>query len=181
EITPAQFQRLIVTSRADKLEEQAAKWTSFQAGAYDAVIVTPQAFVRTQLQETAARDYLGQVAAIQRSVKLEQRNAQHTKKPSERQRAILKHGVEAWMRERLELPKNLRPVPGVTWDAIGVDLLLVDEAADYKNLYMPEPREGDTPKYMGSGGSGSARAWHLDARANTVRQRTGGAGVVLLT
>ncbi|MEZ4430575.1 MAG: helicase-related protein, partial [Nannocystaceae bacterium] len=69
----------------------------------------------------------------------------------------------------------------ITWDNLGVDLLVVDEAADYKNLYLPEPREGGVPKYMGGEGEGSDRAWQLDFRAHTIRERTGGAGVVLLT
>src|SRR5690606_38024106 len=71
--------------------------------------------------------------------------------------------------------------PGVAWDEIGIDMLVVDEAAAFKNLYKPQAREDGVPKFMGGGGEGSDRAWQLDFRAAAVRRQTGGAGVVLLT
>jgi hypothetical protein len=60
-------------------------------------------------------------------------------------------------------------------------MLVVDEAAGFKNLHMPQAREDGVPKFMGGGGDGSDRAWQLDFRAAAVRRRTGGAGIVLLT
>jgi hypothetical protein len=60
-------------------------------------------------------------------------------------------------------------------------MLVVDEAAAFKNLYKPQAREDGVPKFMGGGGEGSDRAWQLDFRAAAVRRQTGGAGVVLLT
>jgi hypothetical protein len=60
-------------------------------------------------------------------------------------------------------------------------MLIVDEAAAFKNLYMPQPREDGVPKFMGTAGEGSHRAWQLDFRAAAVRKHTGGSGIVLLT
>jgi hypothetical protein len=44
-------------------------------------------------------------------------------------------------------------------------MLVVDEAAAFKNLYKPQAREDGVPKFMGGGGEGSDRAWQLDFRA----------------
>ncbi len=46
---------------------------------------------------------------------------------------------------------------------------------------MPQAREDGVPKFMGSSGEGSHRAWQLDFRAAAVRKHTGGAGIVLLS
>jgi hypothetical protein len=104
-----------------------------------------------------------------REVRLRQRNAAETKKLTERQAAILKEGVAAWIAEQMELPEGWEYDPGVAWDDIGVDLLIVDEAQNFKNLYLPEPREGGVPRFMGNAGEGSKRAWQLDFRCAAVR------------
>ncbi|MEZ4430615.1 MAG: N-6 DNA methylase, partial [Nannocystaceae bacterium] len=121
EITQQQYERLITTSRPDSPQDQANKWSAFQAGAYDAVIVTQQAFGRTKLEKDLVRDYVGRIEAIQRSVKLTQRNlaGRDEKKLSERAKAVLKHGVDAWVQEKLELPENTSYLPGITWDNLG--------------------------------------------------------------
>ena len=54
-------------------------------------------------------------------------------------------------------------------------------AQNFKNLYMPEAREGGVPRFMGNAGEGSNRAWQLDFRCAAVRAHTGGAGIVLLS
>ena len=63
----------------------------------------------------------------------------------------------------LELPEGHKFDPGIAWDDIGIDMLIVDEAAAFKNSYKPEAREHGLPKFMGSGGDGSKRAWQLDS------------------
>jgi N12 class adenine-specific DNA methylase len=89
--------------------------------------------------------------------------------------------VQAWVEEILALPGDWEYDPGVAWDDIGIDMLIVDEAAAFKNLYKPQAREDGVPKFMGGGGDGSDRAWQMDFRAAAVRRKTGGAGIVLLT
>ncbi|MBK8263544.1 MAG: hypothetical protein IPK80_19675 [Nannocystis sp.] len=140
------------------------------------------------MNESAVLEYVESVEAIRRSLTLRRMrlNALEDKakeKLSERQKALLEHGTSAWVDEILALPEGWQYDPGVTWDEIGVDLLIVDEAASFKNLHLPQAREdGSIPKFMGSGGGeGSGRAWQLDFRAGAVRRQTGGSGVVLLT
>jgi N12 class adenine-specific DNA methylase len=126
------------------------------------------------------------VEAVSRSIALrkrtlEEKNARQRQTLSERDQALLEHGVRAWVEEILALPSDWEYDPGVAWDDIGIDMLVVDEAAAFKNLYKPQPREDGVPKFMGGGGEGSDRAWQMDFRAAAVRRKTGGAGVVLLT
>ena len=173
----------LLTSETDTPEERAAKWSAFQAGLYDVVILSYDALARTKMNQEALLEYVKTVESLQRQVKLRQRNAAKKKVEdlSERDRAILKHGVRAFVEEMLELPDGHKFDPGIAWDDIGIDMLIVDEAAAFKNSYKPEAREHGLPKFMGSGGDGSKRAWQLDFRAAAVRQRTGGSGIVLLT
>jgi superfamily II DNA or RNA helicase len=171
----------LVTSETDNPAERAEKWTRFQAGEFDVVLLTYTALARTRMNEAAIRQYADQTEAIRREVRLRQRNAKDSKKLTERQQAILKEGVAAWIAEQMELPEGWAYDPGVAWDDIGIDLLIVDEAQNFKNLYLPEPREGGVPRFMGNAGEGSKRAWQLDFRCAAVQRRTGGAGIVLLS
>ncbi len=98
---------------------------------------------------------------------------------SERERAIVQEGMERWIAERIEL--NEEPDPGIYWEDLQCDLLVLDEAQNMKNLWPVQPREGGVPKYLGAISEGSDRAWNFAIRAALVRARTGGSGVVLLS
>ena len=174
-----------VTSELDTPAERAEKWTAFQAGEYDVCLLTYTALPRTRLREESVREYADHTESIQREVALRKRNASKKAKGkgklTEREDAILKEGVSAWVAEQMELPEAMDYDPGIVWDDIGIDMVVVDEAQNFKNLYLPEAREGGVPKYMGSEGEGSKRAWQLDFRLAAVRRKTGGSGVVLLS
>ena len=103
------------------------------------------------------------------------------KKLSPRQLAALDERLLVWMHDILSINSRWEYDHGVTWDNIGVDFLMVDEAQNFKNLYKPSAREGGVPKFMGNEGPGSKRSWHLDLRAATVRKRSGGKGIFLLS
>ncbi len=171
----------LATSDTDTPQERAEKWTRFQAGEYDVVLLTYTALGRTRMNEKAVRAYAEATEAIQREVALRRRNAAKRKKLSERDEAILKEGIAAWVAQQMELAAGWDYDPGIAWDDIGVDLLMVDEAQNFKNLYLPEDREGGVPRFMGNPGDGSKRAWQLDFRCAAVRRRTGGTGIVLLS
>jgi hypothetical protein len=171
----------LFTSVTDSPQDRARKWTRFQAGEFDVVLLTYTALGRTRMNEASVREYAEKTEAIQREVKLRQRNAANSKRLSERQEAILTEGVAAWVAEQMELPESWQYDPGIAWDDIGIDMLIVDEAQNYKNLYLPEAREGGVPRFMGNSGTGSKRAWQLDFRTAAVRKHTGGAGIVLLS
>ncbi|MCB9756708.1 MAG: N-6 DNA methylase, partial [Myxococcales bacterium] len=185
-INAEQYERRITTSTSDGIDRQAEKWLAFMGGAYDAVILTHEAMKNVRLNNEEIIDYAEHQSAIQRSVKTTVRRANEQsetkKKLSERQEAVIEHGVARWVAETLKTSKRQDFIPGLYWSDIGIDLLVIDEAADFKNLYMPERREGGKiPEFMGSGGDPSDRAWQLDFRAAGVRRNTGGTGIVLLT
>jgi hypothetical protein len=180
--------RGVVTSETDTPDERAKKWTLLTTGQVDVVILSFDALGRTKMKEEAVLAYVSQVEAVERSIALRQRaleekitNAKQKETLSERDRALLEHGVHAWVEEILALPKDWEYDPGVAWDDIGIDMLVVDEAAAFKNLHKPQAREDGVPKFMGGGGEGSDRAWQLDFRAAAVRRQTRGTGIVLLT
>ncbi|MBK8262813.1 MAG: hypothetical protein IPK80_15945 [Nannocystis sp.] len=179
----------LITSEPESPEERAQKWIALQTGQLDVVILTYEALARTKVNTKPVMAYIKQVEAIERTLTLRRRRLEEQSKTpggrdkmTERQLALLEHGTRAWVEELLALPEGWEYDPGVAWDEIGIDMLVVDEAASFKNLYLPQPREdGGIPKFMGGSGDGSNRAWQLDFRAAMVRRQTGGAGVVLLT
>ncbi|MCY1065620.1 SNF2-related protein [Nannocystis sp. RBIL2] len=178
----------VLTSETDTPQERAAKWIALQSGQVDVVILSFDALARTRMNENAVLDYISKVESVERAIGLRKRNLEEKAesrkgrdKMSERERALLEHGVRAWVREILTLPEGYEYDPGVAWDELGIDMLVIDEAAAFKNLHMPQAREDGVPKFMGGGGEGSDRAWQVDFRAAAVRKSTGGAGIVLLT
>ncbi|HRI07554.1 MAG TPA: SNF2-related protein, partial [Nannocystaceae bacterium] len=179
----------LVTSEPDTPQERAQKWIALQTGQLDVVVLAYEALGRTKMNTDVVMAYIDQVEAIERSLTLRRRALEEQAKTqkgrdklSERELALLEHGTKAWVEEILALPQDWEYDPGIAWDEIGIDMLVVDEAAAFKNLYLPQAREdGGIPKFMGGGGEGSNRAWQLDFRAAAVRRHTGGAGIVLLT
>lgn len=97
---------------------------------------------------------------------------------SERNRAVFALEVDRWVAETLEAQD---PDPGIFWEDLKIDLLVLDEAQNFKNLWSVSEREGGLPKYLGAISEGSQRAWNFALRAFDVRERNGGGGVVLLS
>lgn len=102
------------------------------------------------------------------------------KKKTERQVALRREEIAAFVANMLAPPAKEKP-DDIKWDDLGIDLIIVDEAQNFKNLHMPKSRIEGVPKFMGGAGEGSKRAWHLDYRTWSIRRRTGGSGVVLLS
>ena len=97
---------------------------------------------------------------------------------SERNRAVFALEVDRWIAETLEAQDQ---DPGIYWEDLKVDLVILDEAQNFKNLWAVAEREGGMPKYLGAISEGSQRAWNFALRAFEVRERNGGSGVVLLS
>ena len=68
--------------------------------------------------EVAVRAYADKTEAIQREVALRRRNAAKRKKLSDRDEAILKEGIAAWVAQQMELAEGWEYDPGVAWDDI---------------------------------------------------------------
>jgi hypothetical protein len=199
-----------ITSEVDTGEERALKWRAFQQGEYDVALVTYSMLGRTQIKAESVRAWLDQSPAVLRELGLRARNlladlekSKRAKKPSkagekrqqqraaleellagikdmtERERAVFHEARDRWVAERLE--PSEAPDPGIFWEDLGVDLVVIDEAQNFKNLFAVDEREGGMPKYLGAIQEGSNRAWDLALRTALVRQKNGGTGVILLS
>lgn len=163
-------------SAGDTPQERAAKWARFQAGEFDLVLMTYTAMPRTRIDAEKATEVFNTFGALAREVRFRRRsiNRKDPDKLTEREEAIKAAKTEGWVEDKLELPPRWEYDGDVVWDALGCDFLVVDEFHNFKNLFMPDERERGLPAFMGSGGEGSARAWHLFFRAVAVRQAGGG-------
>ncbi len=99
--------------------------------------------------------------------------------PTEREQASDQERFEEWVSQRLGTPK----IEGITWEQLGVDLLVVDELHEYKNLYGPATRYGQKLKYMGAMGANQVvqKCWDLWGKAAWLRQQHRDTGVLGLT
>lgn len=163
-------------SAPDSTKERAAKWARFQAGEFDLVLMTYTAMPRTRVDADKAAEIFETFGALAREVRFRRRslNRKNNDELTEREQAIKAAKMEAWVEDKLELPPKWEYDGDVVWDSLGCDFLVVDEFHNFKNLFMPDPRERGLPAFMGSGGDGSDRAWHLFFRAAAVRRIGGG-------
>ncbi len=175
--------QLVESAETDKPEQRAQKWARFQAGEYDLALLTYSSMSRTKLDMDAATAIVHDTPAIMRQLALARRNIidKDPKNRTERERAILEEGIPAWILDRLELQGNWEYDGDIKWDDLGIDLLVIDEIHNFKNLFKPEPREYGVPAFMGSPGEGSDRAWQLCFRTAAIRRRSGGAGIIGLS
>jgi hypothetical protein len=155
----------LITSDTDTPQERAQKWTLLQSGQVDVVVLSFDAMARTKMNEKHVLAYVEEVEAVSRSIALRKRaleekvkSAKQEENLSERERALLKHGVRAWVEEILALPPDWQYDPGVAWDEIGIDMLVVDEAAAFKT--STSRRRARTA---------SRSSWAAAARAPTAR------------
>lgn len=112
------------------------------------------------------------------------------KLPSKTVMAKIQQMVEDNINSGLFRPSDVNgPVPGIVdWNSLGVDLLIVDEAHNYKNLYAPAGRYGaESIAYMGARKWSddwtdfTITAWDMYVKTQALLERTGGTGVMLLT
>lgn len=68
----------------------------------------------------------------------------------------------------------------IYWDDLGIDMMIVDEAHGYKNLYAAKQRFGESPKFLGGQGQ-SNRAFDMQMKTRYLREHNDGNGVFLLT
>jgi hypothetical protein len=99
---------------------------------------------------------------------------------SERAEAIERMALDRWVAEQDQQdPKSVDE--GLTFENVNPDLIMVDEAQNFKNLWPVRPIEGGMPKYLGAIADGAARAYELAVRAFHVRSQRAGGGVMFLS
>ncbi|MCA9637066.1 MAG: DEAD/DEAH box helicase family protein, partial [Myxococcales bacterium] len=128
QISREEAEAMLQTSKPDTPQQRATKWRDFQAGAYDVVILSFDALPRTRVMPETVERYLGQTQEVLRSIELTLRSAagKPEKDLTERQKAIKSLGLRGWFQNKLKTPKNQPPDPGIVWEELGVDLLVVE-------------------------------------------------------
>jgi len=180
-----------------------AKWRAYQRGEYDVAIITYSMLGRTAINRDELVKYVEttpQIKAefesdvekakedIKKANEIESKGKKISKTLAEavqRGTMILEEGIKGFIDTRLSIGADIELDKGILFDDIGIDFIAIDEAQNFKNLYKPKPRgRSGVPKFMGSAGRGSDRAWSLEFRSAIIRQTHrrlhGHAGGVLL-
>ncbi|RBM18128.1 helicase [Prauserella sp. PE36] len=130
-------------------------------GDYDAVIMTRGAFERIPMSTEAERDYLDrEVEAMRAQLERVQARSESPLGVKRMQAALQR--TEERLKDKLSKPRD----PGLTFEATGIDYLVVDEAHGYKNLRTPS-------NIPGAAIDGSQRASDLDMKLHYLRERHG--------
>ncbi len=91
---------------------------------------------------------------------------------SERSQALMAESLENYAAEKAAATA----ANGITFEEIGIDFLLVDEAQNFKNIWAVGQLDGGNPKYLGAIQSGSERGIQLAAYRSNLSQRLGTPG-----
>ncbi|MBK6579912.1 MAG: hypothetical protein IPG17_27765 [Sandaracinaceae bacterium] len=176
----------LLTSETDSAEERSKKWSRFQGGEYDVALVTYSVFTRTRMSPEDIERYVAKTASMQRLITLRKRNAgkRGRKKEdiSERADAVLEEGSwpSGWP------PCSSSPkTSGTTPASCGTSSASTSSSSTKRrtsrtSTCRSRAREGCRSSWAIQAPA-AARAWQLDFRTATVRAKTGGAGVVLLS
>ena len=96
----------------------------------------------------------------------------------ERERALLDNRIRMWAVSK----EGEEGDPGIFWEDLGIDCLVLDEAQNMKNLWpAPQGNTEKPPKYLGAIAEPTDRALEFAIRAYLVRKLNGGSGVFLLS
>ena len=169
-------------SKTDTPEERGEKWLQFSLGAYDVALLTYSMLDRTQFRENTYGDFsmkhLGAEENIFAQIAEKRRQGK-----SEAKLQAKKQAIESQIAQMLLPPKSQRIFDkGVTWEDIGIDLMLIDEAQNFKNLFVPKTEFSTPPKFLGANPASKA-SYNLDIRVMQVRnvaQRKYGSNNVFL-
>ena len=156
-------------SKRDTPEQRGVKWLQFSLGAYDVALCTYSMFDKTKFRRESydkfAAKHIGDEADIYEKIRQAEKAGKSTQKL-----IAQKEVLDSKISSMLLPPKNRRIFDkGVTWESIGVDLLMVDEAQNYKNLFMPKTDFTAPPKFLGVG-KPSKGSFNLDIRCQLVRE-----------
>ena len=138
---------------------------------WDSVVVTQEQFKEIPLQpETETKWYKEQIRQTRSALETVKDNDDGGSKKGNAQNALenrLKHWEKRLgdVQARIKLRQNT----GVTWEQMGVDKLIVDEAHHYKNL----PFVTMMGTIKGLPNSSSDRAWDMYMKANVLQERGG--------
>ena len=155
-------------SKTDTPKQRGEKWIQFSLGAYDVVLLTYSMLERTQFRESTYDMFKDKHLAKEAGIYDQLRKARGDEK-SEAKILKQKLKIQGQIADMLLPPKSQRVFDaGVTWEDIGIDLLLVDESQNFKNLFIPDTDFNPPPKFLGAN-KPSKQSYNLDIRCMQVR------------
>lgn len=155
-------------SKPDTAAERNRKYHDLTQNDYDFVFISQPAFNELDVDPALKNEYLGQDFWVQRGDKLGNAGNKKIKKVREQ------FNQSAGGRE------FEKRTDAIYFNELPIDMLIVDEAAAYKNLYAAKARFGNQPKFLGGQGQ-SNRAFDMGFKAKWLREKNGGKGVYGLT
>ncbi len=155
-------------SKADDKTTRDRKYHELSQNEYDFVLISQPAFNDLDMDPETKEKYLSEDFWEQRGASLVNAKAKKKKK------AMESFDQAAAKREFVSR------TDAIHFNDLGIDMLIVDEAAAYKNLYAAKQRQGQSPKFLGGQGL-SNRAMDMNFKARWVREQNGGKNVYGLT
>lgn len=157
-----------LVSKADDADTRRKKLHALQQNTYDFVLISMPAWNQLDVSPELKEGYIADDFWTRRGEALQ------GAKDSKVARA------KAADEQRLAAKEFVSREDTLYFDQLGVDMVILDEAHAYKNLYSARNRFGESPKFLGgSGESGRAQDTYYKTRA--LRGATGGKGVFALT
>ncbi len=166
---------LAATKKDFEAENRKKLFARIATGDWDAVIVAHSSFGRMGVSpEYEARFIEDQIADLESSMK-ELREATGEKSRNVSQLAKWRESLQSKLKRLLDAGAKDE---GLTFDELGVDMLVVDEAHEFKNLGF-----ATSMQRVGSLGNpqGSQKAADLYMKIQNVLERTGGNNIAFLT
>lgn len=155
-------------SKSDTADERNRKLHDMRQNDYDFVFFSQPAFNDIDLDPIIKGQYVNSDFWVQRGDKKGNEGDKRLKK--------IRESYEQAIANR-EFQKR---TDAIYWDDLGIDMMIVDEAHGYKNLYAAKQRFGESPKFLGGQGQ-SNRAFDMQMKTRYLRENNGGNGVFLLT
>jgi len=144
-------------------------------GDWDIIVLSHEQAEKLSMSKKAQRDYIEeQLAEVEFALSDAKEQGLRKSDPTVKQIEKAKLRLMAQLKELMDSPKDT----GVTFEELGVDMLLVDEAQKYKNLQYMSTRS----RVSGLGNpQGSKRANDLYMKSRYINKLNGGRGIVFTT
>lgn len=158
---------LLVNSKGLSKQRRAETLARIATGDWDAVIITHSAFGRIPIDDATFADFINRQIEVLDDFLW----TLDKKDPDERLsiKEIQKHKERflAKLEEREAKVRRHQDSLGLTWEQLGVDMLFVDEAHEFKNLWFPTKMN----HLPGIGGSESGRAMDMFIKTQWLTRR----------
>lgn len=132
--------RILMISRADLTKEKKAIFAArIAAGDYDLAVLTHSSLYALGMHPETEHAFLEEKIAVYRQALLDQLGGDETSLSKRTAKSLEKRIERLELRQEQLLKKS---TTGVTFEHLGLDMLLIDEAHEYKNLGLSSNIEG---------------------------------------